>query len=130
MKGFSAPRSCVVKLQHGEDVLDVALTCPPLGYGQFLDLRLKPLPANATEAEKNIRFQRLAFAKLGRALGSQLSATPPADGSGAEGWEAYADSVPAELAAAHLTSGDVEALFAAMTKLEERDKGLDALPKA
>jgi hypothetical protein len=120
MQGFSRRPSITVNLTHGDESLSVRLVAPPLGYFSTLGMLL-PEPAEAAKQPR--RNQRLLFLALAMAMGDQLSATSPAAGAGAGEWEAYADSVGAELDAAGLVDGDLARLEAAVLSL--REKGAD-----
>lgn len=126
MRGFTAPPSRTLALTHGEQSIEIHIQPIPLAYGEYL-AEVMPEPKDAAKRDRWL-FRRgmLLVAKVAGAS-LELSAAPPPRGAGAPAWEAYADFVKEELAAAHFVDGDIQTLLDEMARL---NRGLGDLPKA
>lgn len=150
-KQFSSVASVVVKLQHGEEVLEIRIEAAPLGFGQMLS-RLFPPPAPpvyypnggvapipkghadpklaaqyaAWEAEVSDHSSMVTDILVAIAMGDAMDTPRPAMAAGTD-FRAYALAVRAEWEAAHLHLGDRMALIHAYNEVQglggERGKG-------
>jgi hypothetical protein len=148
---FSAVASTVVKLQHGEEVLEIRIEAAPLGFGQML-ARLFPVPAApvyypsggaatpipkghadpalaakyaAWEAEVSDHSSMNTDILIAIAMGDAMDTPRPAMTPGTD-FRAYALAVRAEWEAAHLHLGDRMQLIHAYNDVQglgERGKG-------
>ena len=148
---FSAVASVVVKLQHGEEVLEIRLEAPPFGLGQALS-RLFPAPQPPTyyvnsvatpipkghpdpglsaryaawEAETAEHSALMTDILIAMAMGDTMDIPAPPMAAGTD-WRAYGLAVRAEWDAAHLHLGDRMALIHAYNEVQglggERGKG-------
>ena len=148
---FSAVASVVVRLQHGEEVLEIRLEAPPFGLGQALS-RLFPAPQPPTyyvnsvstpipkghadpklsaqyaawEAETAEHSSLMTDILIALAMGDAMDTPAPPMAAGTD-WRAYGLAVRAEWDAAHLHLGDRMALIHAYNEVQglggERGKG-------
>jgi hypothetical protein len=121
---FAAPQSVVVKLQHGEEVVEIRLEAPPFGLSQRLAQLYPPPPAPiryvngqaepqpkgskeyaAWEAEVSDHSGRSGDILLAMAMGDAMETPPPVLAPGTD-FGAYVAAVRAEWDAAHLHTGD------------------------
>jgi hypothetical protein len=130
-KQFSSVASTVVKLQHGDEVLEIRIEAAPLGFGQML-ARLFPVPAApvyypsggaatpipkghadpalaakyaAWEAEASEHSSMTTDILVAISMGDAMDTPRPAMTPGTD-FRAYALAVRAEWEAAHLHLGD------------------------
>lgn len=139
---FSNAASVVVKLQHGEEVLEIRLEAPPLGFGQMLS-RLFPVPSapvyypnggvapipkghadpklaaqySAWEAEVSDHSSMVTDILVAIAMGDAMDTPRPAMAAGTD-FRAYVLAVRAEWEAAHLHLGDRMALIHAYNDVQ------------
>jgi len=142
-KQFSSVASTVVKLQHGDEVLEIRIEAAPLGFGQML-ARLFPVPTApvyypsggaatpipkghadpalaakyaAWEAEVSDHSSMTTDILIAIAMGDAMDTPRPAMTPGTD-FRAYALAVRAEWEAAHLHLGDRMQLIHAYNEVQ------------